>query len=95
MLAGLSLKMIGISALAVVIALGAGYGWGRWDGAALEDAAVEKALAEARAATEDAINELADEAERARVERRLCRNDPRGMRWSFEINDCVKAEAKP
>ncbi len=92
---GLNLNLIGGAVLAVLAAGAGGYLYARAGVSAEIDAAVEGALADARKTTERAINELADEAERARMRRRLCVDDPRGMRWSFADNDCVKAGAQP
>ncbi len=50
------------------------------------NAGESSALLEAREATERAINELADEADRARVRRRLCIDG--GGVWSFADNKC-------
>ena len=60
------IKVVVVTGLA---ALGGGYAWGRLDGAAMTQGAVARALSEARQSTENAINELADEADRARVRR--------------------------
>ncbi len=90
-----NLKSIGAAVLATLVAGSVGYGWGRLDGAALTDAAVEKALAEAREETDNAINELASEADRARLLRRVCLDDPRGMSWDFANNKCRQAKTQP
>ncbi len=90
---GLDLKSLAAAGLAGAIALGIGFAWGRIDGARLTDAAIEKALKEAERNTDDAISELADEADRARLRLRICRD--RGGVWSFTDNECRKAEAQP
>lgn len=51
------------------------------------------ALLKAQQATERAINELADEADRARVRRRLCIDG--GGVWSFADNKCEQVETEP
>jgi len=88
-----SIKLIAAAGLGVLIALGAGYGWGRLDGKALTKAAIERALRKAEKSTEDAINELAEEADRARMRRRICLGS--GGVWSFANNKCVKTETEP
>jgi|GEM_PF-1519145 len=92
---GLNLNAIGAAALAALVAGTAGYLYARAGVSAEIDAAVATARAEDREKTDNAINELADEADRARLRRRLCNDDPRGMRWSFADNDCVEKEAQP
>lgn len=87
---GLStLQLLGAAIVAAFLLTGAGYVKGRMDEGALTAAAVEKALSDAREKTEKAINELADEADKARVRRRIC-VDAGGV-WSFANNKCVKA----
>ena len=92
---GINLRIIGAAGLAVLLAIGGGFVWGRLDGAALTEAAVERALKAASEETDNAISELADEADQARLRYHLCLRDPRGMRWSFENDKCVKAETQP
>lgn len=88
-----NLQILGVAGIVVALVAGGAYVWGRMDGAALTDAAVEKALTQARENTERAINELADEADQARVRRRLCID--RGGVWNFADNECIKGQAKP
>lgn len=88
-------KIVGAALVAASLVFGVGYGWGRWDGSSLTEAAVDKALKQAREDTDNAINELADEADRARVRRNLCLRDPRGMSWSFANNECIEVKAEP
>ena len=89
-----NLKIIGAAGIAVCLVGIGGYVYGRMEGAALTDAAVEMALKQAREETDNAINELAEEADRARVRRYLCVHDSGGV-WSFAKNECIEAEAKP
>ncbi|WP_422383289.1 molecular chaperone [Roseibium album] len=87
-----TIQKLGAALVVAFLLSGGAYVWGRLDGKALTDAAVERALAEARQSTENAINELADEADKARVRRRLCIDG--GGVWSFANNKCLKAEAE-
>lgn len=86
-------QLLGAATVAAFLLAGAAYVKGRMDGGALTDAAVERALTKAREKTERAINELADEADQARIRRRLCVDD--GGMWSFANNKCVEAETQP
>lgn len=84
---GLSTLQLGAVALAAAFFMsGVAYIKGRSDGAALTDAAVTKALAKAEKDTQNAIDELSDTADKARVLRRLCLD--RGGVWSFTDNQC-------
>lgn len=91
---GFNLKVIAAAALAAFLMGAGGYTWGRLDGAALAKAEVEKALNKSRKDTDNAINELADEADRARMRRYLCERD-RGGVWSFANNQCIETKAQP
>lgn len=88
-----TIQTLGAALVVALLLSGGAYVWGRLDGKALTGAAVERALAEARQSTENAINELADEADKARVRRRLCIGG--GGVWSFANNKCLKAETQP
>lgn len=82
-----TLKLLVIAGLAILIVGTGGYVWGRIDCASLREAAVARALQEAQAATDRAMKELSNDAEKARFERRLCIE--RGGVWSFADNDCA------
>ena len=86
-------QTLGAALVVAFLLSGGAYAIGRMDGSALKEAAIERALAEARQATENAINELADDADKARVRRRLC-IDAGGV-WSFADNKCREAKAQP
>ncbi|WP_040616750.1 hypothetical protein [Roseibium sp. TrichSKD4] len=86
-------KLLAAAAVAAFFLITGAYVYGRIDAGALTEAAVERALGDAKSNTEDAINELAEEADRARLRRRECRAR-RGMSWSFANNECVKAETQ-
>lgn len=92
---GLDFRSIGVAVVCSVIAAGAGYVYARAGVEAEKEAAVERALTQARLETDNAIMELADEADRARLLRRVCLDDPRGMSWDFANNKCVETEAQP
>lgn len=88
-------KSIGVAVVCSIVAAGAGYVYARAGVEAEKKAAVEQALTQARLDTDNAIIELASEADRARLLRRVCLDDPRGMSWDFAHNQCVEAKAQP
>lgn len=90
---GIKPKLIGAALIAASLLASGAYVFGRLDGAALTDAAVERSLKQATRETDNAIDELADKADRARLGRHNCRD--RGGVWSFADNECGKAETQP
>jgi hypothetical protein len=93
MMFGVNLNTIGAAVLAAVLAGPAGYLYARAGVSAEIDAAIAAARAVDRENTENAIAELADEVDRARVRWRLCVE--RGGVWSFTDNECDETEAQP
>lgn len=79
---------IAVGALLCVAAVAALkiYGDARWS--AGYELGEQDANRKAEVATDRAIQELADDAAKARFERRLCRE--RGRVWSFANNKCAK-----
>ncbi len=88
-------KSIGVAVVCSIAAAGAGYVYARAGVEAEKKAAVEQALTQARLDTDNAIIELASEADRARLLRRVCLDDPRGMSWDFANNECRQAKTQP
>lgn len=78
---------VGRLALAGTVAAGAMWAHGEWQFQRGSDAGATSALEQARRETEAAINELASEADRARVQRRLCLE--RGGVWRLADDECA------
>lgn len=82
-----TIKMI-IAALAAAAVAGAlGYGVGHWRG---ESAGAAKALLQAETNFNKAVGELSNEADQARVRRRLCVDS--GGVYNFATGQCAKAK---
>lgn len=73
--------------LAGLVAAGAMWAHGEWQCQRCREAGAASALEQARQETEAAINELASEADRARVQRRLCLE--RGGVWRLADDSCA------
>lgn len=73
--------------LAGLVAAAALWAHGEWQYQRGKDAGATAALEQARRETEAAINELASEADRARVQRRLCLE--RGGVWRLADDKCA------
>lgn len=78
---------VGRMVLAGVVAAGAVWTYGESQCQRCRDAGAASALEQARRETEAAINELASEADRARVQRRLCLE--RGGVWRVADDSCA------
>lgn len=78
---------VGRLVLAGTVAAGAMWVHGEWQCQRCREAGATAALEQARRETEAAINELASEADRARVQRRLCLE--RGGVWRLADDECA------
>jgi hypothetical protein len=84
-----NLKMIIATLAAGAVAGSLGYGVGHWRG---EAAGAAKALLQAEQNFNKAVGELSNEADQARVRRRLCVDS--GGVFNFATGQCAKAKAE-